>query len=157
MSSRIDVRLAPSRAAGLIAAAPWLSLAASGLALGLYGSIYWLVFCPAGLAGALWQFRASGLLANRDSVVRLQVSEGQLRAELADGRQFDASPASESRLFSGLALLKLRLHATTLRPPLVVLVCLAGPAGGNVGADSFRRLRVWLRLAPARRAPDSLA
>lgn len=157
MSSRIEVRLTPSRAAGLIAAAPWLTLAATALALAWYGPLYLLAFCPAGLAGALWQYRASGLLANADSVVRLLVSEGKLQAELADGRQFEASPASESRLFSGLALLKLRLHATTLKPPLVVLVCLTGPAGGNVGAESFRRLRVWLRLAPASSAPDSLA
>lgn len=157
MSSPIEVSLSPSRAAGLIAAAPWLVLFLTALVLAAYGPLYLLAFCPAALAGAIWQYRASGLLASPDSVVRLRVNDGRLQAELADGRKFDASPASESRLFSGLALLKLRLHATTLRPPLVVLVCLAGANGGNTGQDAFRRLRVWLRLSPATSTPDPTA
>lgn len=141
----------------MIAAAPWLVLSLAVLALAAYGPGYLLVFCALGLAGAWWQFHASGLLASRDSVVRLRVSGGRLQAELADGRCFEATAATESRLFSGLALLKLRLHTTKLRPPLVVLVSLAGPSRGNVDADAFRRLRVWLRLAPARAVPDAPA
>ncbi len=156
MFSPIDVRLTPSPAAGVIAATPWLALALAALVMALWGPVYLLALCPAGLAGALWQFRASGLLSNPDSVVRLRVRDGRLQAELADGRCFNAAPASESRLFSGLALLKLRLHATTLRPPLVVMVSLAGARGGNVEPEPFRRLRVWLRLAPARQAADSV-
>lgn len=138
----------------MIAATPWLVLALAALALALNGPLYLLLLCPAGFGGAVWQFRASGLLARPDSVVALQVVDGHLWAELADGRRFEARPASESRLFGGLALLKLRLAATTLRPPLTVLVQLSGASGGNVQPEAFRRLRVWLRLAPA---PDTAA
>ncbi|WP_404368835.1 hypothetical protein [Marinobacter sp.] len=153
MSSRIDVRLAASLPAGLIAASPWLMLALAAGTLGLAGNPWLLVFCPPAVLGAAWQVKASGLLQSPDSVVRLTVEEGQLRVYLADGRSLPASPTSDSRLFGELALLRLTLGRSTLKPPLVVLFSSSDTrrAFGNVPADSFRRLRVWLRLAsPAR-------
>ncbi|WP_166251571.1 hypothetical protein [Marinobacter salicampi] len=150
MSSRIDLTLEPCLGAGLIAAAPWLVLTVAAAALGsLQAPWLWLI-SPLALLGAGWQTAVSGLLRSPHSVVRLTVKEGFLQAQLADGRRFAALPASESRLFGGLGLLKLTLEGSTVKPPLVVIYAsgASGRLAGNVPADDCRRLRVWLRLAP---------
>jgi len=157
VSNRIDVRLYPSLSAGFIGAAPWLVLAGSALLIGLAGTPLLLWFCPAGLAGAIWQARASGLLASDDSVVQLSVADDQLFVRLRNGNQFQARANTESRLFGKLALLKLTLHDTMLRPPMVVIIALPAKSGTprNSEPAAFRRLRVWLRLSGSAQAgPD---
>lgn len=149
MSNRIDVPLQPAIGAGLIAAAPWLVLALAAAILADQGPALLWLFCPAGVLGALCQVRSSGLLTSPASITRLTVEDGQLHAHFADGRRFVARPASESRIFGQLALLKLKLDKTAgIQPSLVVLFNSGsmGAVSGNVRSDDFRRLRVWLKL-----------
>ena len=158
MSSRVNVRLYPSLSAGLIAATPWFIVAGSTLAIGLAGTPLLLWFGPVGLAGAVWQIRASGLLASDRSVVQLSVDDDQLFARLRNGEQFPARASKESRLFGKLALLKLTLHGTRLKPPMVVVITLPPRSGVplNSEPEAFRQLRVWLRLSgPAHTGPAS--
>lgn len=157
MSSRIDVRLYPSLSAGFIVSVPWLVLAGSALVIGLSGTPLLIGFCPAGVAGAIWQIRASGLLASAGSVVQLSIDDDQLFVRLRSGSQFQARVSAESRLFGKLALLKLALHDTTLKPPMVVIIALPPRSGAprNSEPEAFRQLRVWLKLSgPAYTGPD---
>ncbi|MEX0605432.1 MAG: hypothetical protein WD623_08695 [Marinobacter sp.] len=156
MSSQIDVRLYPSLSAGFIASSPWLALVISALLIGLTGPPLLLWFCPVGLAGALWQARASGLLASSDSVVQLSVDEDQLFARLRNGKQFRARASAESRVFGKMALLKLTLHDTTLKPPMIVIIALSPELrwSRNSNPEAFRQLRVWLRLSGPSRSRD---
>lgn len=149
MSSRIDVRLYPSLSAGLIVSAPWLVLTGSALVVGLTGTPLLLWFCPIGVAGAIWQTRASGLLAAAESVVQLSVDDDKLFVRLRNGSQFQARASTESRLFGKLALLKLALHDTILKPPMVVIIALPPRSGTprNSEPEAFRKLRVWLSLS----------
>ncbi|WP_152206165.1 hypothetical protein [Marinobacter changyiensis] len=149
MSSRIDVRLYPSLSAGFIVSTPWLVLAGSALVIGLAGMPLLMWFCPVGVAGAIWQFRASGLLASAGSVIQLSIDDDRLFVRLRNGRQFQANASTESRLFGNLALLKLALHDSTLKPPMVVIIALSPRSGAprNSEPEAFRQLRVWLRLS----------
>ncbi|MBS3803104.1 MAG: hypothetical protein KGY54_01025 [Oleiphilaceae bacterium] len=156
MSNPIDVSLQPTLGAGLIAAAPWMVVALAAAILGAQGSTLLWLFCPVGALGAWRQVRISGLLKSPGSITRLTVKDSRLHAHFADGRCFVAMPASESRIFGRLALLKLQLDkAARVQPPLVVLFNSGsmGAVSGNVHSDDFRRLRVWLKLGASEPRP----
>jgi hypothetical protein len=149
VSNRIDITLRPALAVGLIAASPWLVLAAASAILASDGpGLLWL-FLPTAALGALCQVRTSGLLRSPGSVTRLTVEDDRLTAHFADGRCFTARPASESRVFGQLAILKLQFEKLSGRRPSLVVLFNSGKMGsssGNVQLDDFRRLRVWLKL-----------
>lgn len=146
MPNRIDLALAPSTLAGLIAALPWCVLALAALALGwIQHPLLW-VFCPLAIVGGLCQFRTSGWLQRASSVCQLSVTAGGLCVHLKNGRRTTVRIAADSRLFARLAILKLTPVDTTVKPALVILVDPGFGLPANVDPVAFRRLRVWLRL-----------
>lgn len=105
------------------------------------------------LAGAFFQFRGTGKLAGKRAVTALQVSDGQLYAQLSHTRTVAMEVAGSSQLGARVALLKLRPVGTRLFPYSAILLTGTGPVRGNVPADEFRRLRVWLRLGQPKSSP----
>lgn len=146
MSSRTDAPLKPSAVAGLIAAAPWLLLAAFLSAAATTGKAPLLLAIPPALAGTFMQFRRCGLLRGRRAVTSLHLQDGLLSAQIGGGTPEIVAVAGASRLGARLALLKLRPAGTRSRAYTAILLTDAGPIRGNVPVDEFRRLRVWLRL-----------
>jgi len=146
VSSRIDVRLAPSLSAGALASLPWLALLTFTALAGLL-TLPALLFClPLIVAGVIWQARTSGLLRGRRAITGLQVEDDQLFAVTASGTPLAARIAPESRITARLALLKVSTNDTISRSRLVILVD-AGPYCCNVRGEDFRRLRAWIRLS----------
>ncbi len=159
MLNRIDLPLARSALAGLIAAFPWFTLALAALALGqLQHPLLWLL-CPLAVAGGLRQYRDSGWLQPASSVSKLSVNSDRLYAHLNDGRQLPVSVSGDSRLYARLAILKLTPTDTSVKSALVILVDPGLGLTANVDPVAFRRLRVWLRLASleAETGPDALS
>ena len=146
MSSRTDASLQPSAAAGLVAAAPWLLLAAFLSAAATAGKAPLLLAVPPVLAGAFTQFRRCGLLRGQRAITGLQLKDGLLCAQTGNGATEMVAVADASRLGARLALLKLRPAGTRSRAYTAILLADAGPIRGNVPVNEFRRLRVWLRL-----------
>lgn len=163
MSSRIEVTLRPSLAAGLIAATPWITLLGFLLVAAAQVSATLLVPVPLAIAGLAWQVRLTGLLAGPRAVTGLLVENGQLRTALGNGRRQAVTIAPESRLTGHLALLKVvpddtRLTRWPWQSRLVVIVH-AGQTGWpgklatNIEPEAFRQFRVWLRLGGGTRHP----
>ncbi|WP_372980756.1 hypothetical protein [Marinobacter sediminum] len=153
MSSRIELSLQPSLAAGLIASAPWLAMAGFILIAGTANKGLLLLGLIPTLAGALFQFRSTGLLSTKRAVTALQVLDGQLYAQLSHSRTTTMEIASVSQLGAHLALLKLRPVGTRLFPYSAILLTGNRFVRGNVPEDEFRRLRVWLRLGRSQPSP----
>ena len=136
-------------AAGLVAALPWITLLASALILGVFSAPLLLVLVPVGLAGGFFAVRQRGLLRSQHAIVRLTTRDSELWAERADGCEYQATVAGNSRLTGPLVLLQISPYDTTVksgfRPCTVVLL------GGkdyfsNTRNQPFREFRVWLRL-----------
>ncbi|AHI28775.1 hypothetical protein [Marinobacter similis] len=153
MSSRIELPLQPSLAAGLVASASWLAMACFILIAGTSNKGPLLLGLIPTLAGALFQFRSTGLLSTKRAVTALQVLDGQLYAQLGHSRTVAMEIASSSQLAPHLALLKLRPVGTRLFPYSAILLTGNGIVRGNVPEDEFRRLRVWLRLGRSQPNP----
>ncbi len=76
----------------------------------------------------------------------LLVDQEQMYAITGDNRRIPVSPASSSRIWSSLVLLKLHPSDTRSTPYTTILLAPLPGSQGNVAEDDFRRLRVWLRL-----------
>jgi len=146
VSSRTDLPLKPSAAAGLIAAAPWLILAAFLSAAAATGKTLLLLAIAPAFAGAFIHFRRSGWLRGQRAVTHLSIKDGLLTAKIGDRPPEVVDVTGASRLGTRLALLKLRPAGTKFRAYTAILLTGASPIRGNVPVDEFRRLRVWLRL-----------
>ncbi|WP_417566070.1 hypothetical protein [Marinobacter sp.] len=142
--------LSPSRLAGLLATTPWLVLLTFLVAAALAGKPWLLAASPLVLAGLLRQYRCHGLLRGRHSVSSLSVEQGQLYAATGDHRRVPVITSSASRIWSGLALLKLRPAGARFRSYTTILLAPSSGTNGNCPEDEFRRLRMWLRLGRAR-------
>ncbi|MCK7567682.1 hypothetical protein [Marinobacter xestospongiae] len=145
MSSRTELPLMPSRAAGTLAALPWLVLALVALALGLTQTAVLLVLLPLTLAGAAVAFRRQGLLLGRKAVHTLSLRQGQLWAEDGSQPPVAVTVSPESRISARLALLKLTPLTSRSGSKTLLLLDL-GPHCRNVPREPFRHLRTWLRL-----------
>lgn len=154
MSSRIELTLAPSLLVGLLAVLPWLLLLAFVTIAALAGKIWLLLATPIALWGAATQYRSNGLLLGAGSVKGLLIEHDKMYIRTGEHRQFEVLPMASSRIWSGLALLKLQPVGTRLRSYTAILLAPLPRAPGNVPAEDFRRLRVWLRLGRPRRSPD---
>jgi toxin CptA len=146
VSSRIELTLTPSLPVGVLAVLPWLLLLAFLLIAALAGKTWLLVAAPIALGGATLQYRSNGLLLGDSSVHGLLIEHGKMYAKTGDNRQVEVLPLAASRIWSGLALLKLRPAGTRSRSYTTILLAPSPGRPGNVSADDFRRLRVWLRL-----------
>ncbi|QSP96299.1 hypothetical protein LPB19_07950 [Marinobacter salinisoli] len=153
MFSRIEIPLAPSVPAGIIASLPWLAI--SIFLLGVGATRYpWLVAgVPLTLAGAAVVFRKTGLLQGKSAVTSLLLEQGQLYAQLGCGQREPVSPSPASRLGPHLTLLKLSAKDSTVRSYSAILIGSNPCCQGNVPGNEYRRLRVWLRLG--QQAPSS--
>ncbi|MBC7183537.1 MAG: hypothetical protein H5U30_08215 [Marinobacter sp.] len=150
MSSRIELTLSPSRLVGLLATIPWLALLIFLMAAALAGKQWLLAVAPVAVAGALRQYRSQGLLRGRHSMSRLFVEQDQLYAATGGERKVPVTAAATSRLWSGLALLKLRPAGTKFRSYSAILMAPSPGTEGNCPKEEFRRLRMWLRLGRSR-------
>ncbi|MDY6841148.1 MAG: hypothetical protein SV429_06515 [Pseudomonadota bacterium] len=146
MSSRIELTLTPSPLVGILAVLPWLLLLAFLVIAALAGKIWLLVAAPIALCSARLQYRSNGLLLGGGSVHGLLIEQGKMYAKTGDNRQVQVLPLASSRVWSGLALLKLRPVGARLQSYTTILLAPSPDRPGNVSADEFRRLRVWLRL-----------
>ncbi|MDF0751933.1 hypothetical protein NLU14_17015 [Marinobacter sp. 71-i] len=154
MSSRIELRLSPSHAVGLVCALPWLTLAVLVAALASeFGYGFLILFMPV-LAGAFFQYRRNGLLEGPNAVTGLRIENGRIYACFGSGSEHAVLVASESRMGSRFAVLKLRQSGTISITHPVVLVTFA-PWLCNTSPEASRRLRVWLRLGPSPGAKES--
>ncbi|WP_449286318.1 hypothetical protein [Marinobacter sp. PE14] len=151
MSSRIELTLTPSLLVGLLAVLPWLFLLAFLVMAVLAGKFWLLVTIPIALWGAALQYRSNGLLLGAGSVSGLLIEQDKLYARIGDNQQVEVIPLASSRIWSGLALLKLRPAGTRFRSYTSLLLAPIPGRSGNVPAEDFRRLRVWLRLGHTRR------
>ncbi|MDC0662619.1 hypothetical protein [Marinobacter sp. SS21] len=149
VSNRTELRLSPSLAAGLIAAAPWFALGLATLAMASQGPAALALLAPLALAGGLVQFHRCGLLRGRGAIVGLSLLGNELWAQLGDGRQLPVTPSPDSRLGGRLALVKVSSPAVRLWSRTLVLVHY-GDSCSNVEPEPFRQLRVWLRLRSPR-------
>jgi len=146
VSSRIELTLSPSVLVGLLAVLPWLLLTAFLVIAALAGTSWLLLATPVALGGAALQYRYNGLLLGKHSVNSLLIEHGKMYAKTGDSRQVQVLPLASSRIWSGLALLKLRPTGTRFRSYNTILLAPSSGRPGNVSKDDFRRLRVWLRL-----------
>ncbi|TYC59365.1 hypothetical protein FMN52_07635 [Marinobacter sp. BW6] len=146
MSSRIELTLTPSLLVGALAVLPWLLLLGFLLIAALAGKVWLLLAAPIALAGVTFQYRSNGLLLGDSSVHGLLIEQGKMYAKTGDNRQVQVLPQASSRIWSGLALLKLRPAGTRFQSYTTILLAPIPGRPGNVPADDFRRLRVWLRL-----------
>lgn len=146
MSSRIELKLAPSLLVGMVALLPWLLLITFLVITALAGKTAMLIAAPVALAGATLQYRGNGLLLGRRSVNGLLIEHNKMFATMGGGRQVQVFPLASSRIWSGLALLKLRPTDTSFCSYTTLLLAHRPGRPGNVSEDDFRRLKVWLRL-----------
>ncbi|WP_372998568.1 hypothetical protein [Marinobacter sp.] len=146
MSNRIELTLSPSLLVGTLAALPWLVLLAFLVMAALAGKSWLLAATPVALAGAALQYRCNGLLLGSRSVKSLLIEQGTLYANTGDNGKIPVHPEAASRIWAGLALLKLRPADTRLRGYNAILLAPSSGRPGNVPKEDFRRLRVWLRL-----------
>lgn len=146
MSSRIELRLAPSVSAGLIATLPWLALLAFLLTAANDHRSWLLLLVPVAAVGAVQHFRRFGLLRSRRSVTGLTLDDGRLLAIRPGRDAIPVEPCGTSRLGPTLTLLKLRPIGTRLGAYYLILLAPETWPGGNVCPEQFRKLRQWLRL-----------
>lgn len=146
MSSRIELTLTPSLLVGALAVLPWLLLLAFLFIAALAGKLWLLTAAPIALGLAALQYRSNGLLRGGGSINGLVVEDGELYVKTGDNRQVQVRPSASSRVWAGLALLKLRPTGTRFRSYNTILLAPSSGRPGNVSKDDFRRLRVWLRL-----------
>ncbi|SFR74967.1 hypothetical protein SAMN05216203_2749 [Marinobacter daqiaonensis] len=150
MYSRIELTLAASPRAGLVAAGPWLLLLAAAVALAAAVHPMILVTVPVLISGGISRWRRCGSQRHPQAVIKLTVNQKNLFATLADGRELQVSVASDSRV--GGEWLVLTLRAVEPRQDLPVVLA-PGPGPGNADTTALRRLRVWLRLMPDAATP----
>ncbi|HEY9119727.1 MAG TPA: hypothetical protein VIN33_08210 [Marinobacter sp.] len=151
MSSRIDLRISPSHPVAFLCALPWLLLTALAALMVTTHGPAWLLLSPLPFAGAIIQYRRSGLLSGPNSVIGLRVENQHLYARLGSGSEVLVLPSGESRVSAGLTVLKLRRTGSISSTYPVVLVALT-PRLCNTSPEAFRQLRVWLRLGPSANA-----
>lgn len=148
MSSRTDLPLRPSHVVGLLCILPWFLMLAFVLLLARdFGHALLALAVPV-LAGAVFQYRRTGLLRGRNAVVGLRIDSGRLHACLGNGSVQAVLTADESRVGARFALLKLHSTGSISGTYSVVLIA-AGPGLCNTAPEEFRRLRAWLRLGPS--------
>ncbi len=153
MSSRIDLTLSPSVAAGCLAAIPWLVASALVLIAAAAGKSWLYALAPLTLAGAVLQYRLNGLLIGPSAVLGLYLENNTLYARLGSGQAEAVSACRSSRLSAKLALLKLQPVASKSSSYPVVI--LSGQRiAGNLPEEQFRRLRLWLRLGRTQQSFD---
>ncbi|MBU2954125.1 hypothetical protein [Marinobacter sp. F3R08] len=147
MSNRIELALAPSPLVGILAVFPWLLLLAFLAVAAMAGKIWLLIAAPIALCGATFQYRSNGLLLGNGALNGLLIEHGKMYAKTPDNRQIHVIPLASSRIWSGLAVLKLRTADTNIRSYTTILLAPSPGGPGNVPPEEFRRLRVWLRLS----------
>ena len=150
MYNRIDLSLSPSRAAGLLAAGPWLLLSLAVLIATGYVSAWVALAMPMTLAGALDRWRRFGALSHPRAVIRLVAMGQRLFVTRADHNTTEMRPLPESRLSGRFLYLALEDLQGGDRDQAVLIPL---TAGGNAPPEALRRLRTWLRLMPAVPAP----
>jgi toxin CptA len=131
-----------------LCALPWLLLTALAVLLASNHGLALLALTAPAFAGAVFQYRRSGLLSGPEAVLCLRVENQQLYARLGSGSEYAVIPADESRLGSRFAALKLRRIGSISGTYPVVLVAFT-PWLCNTSPEAFRQLRVWLRLGPS--------
>ncbi|MBZ2167300.1 hypothetical protein [Marinobacter sp. F4216] len=146
MFNRIELPLRPSILSGVVAALPWLAIAAFLIVVGYTRIPWFLGAVPAALCGAWIYFRRMGQLKGKTAVTSLLLEQGQLYAQLDSGERKPVSPSPASRLGRRLSLLKLRANDSTVRAYSAILIDGGTICHGNVPGNEYRRLRVWLRL-----------
>jgi|AZIH01.1.fsa_nt_gi toxin CptA len=129
-----------------MATLPWLALVAFLIVAALADNVWMLAAIPVALTGALLQYRNNGLLKGCRCVKDLSVEQDQLYARTGDNLRVPVDAMPASRVWSGLALLKLRPADTRYRTYTTILLTSSLDRPGNVAEEEFRRLRMWLRL-----------
>lgn len=147
MSNRIDLQISPSHPVAFLCALPWLALAALVALITSNHGLAMSAFVIALFSGAIFQYRRNGLLTGANAVTGLRVENQQLYARLRSGSDIAVVAAGESRLSAGVAILKLRYTGSISKTYPVVLVALTSGLC-NTSPETFRQLRVWLRLGP---------
>lgn len=128
-----------------LCALPWLLLTALVALVSGAHNLFLLALVAITLSGAIFQYRRNGLLAGPDAVTGLRIENQHLYARLRSGLEVAVTPAGESRVSAGVAILKLQRTGSISGTYPVVLVALT-PRLCNTSAEAFRQLRVWLRL-----------
>jgi toxin CptA len=146
VSSRIELTLTPSLLVGVLAVLPWLLLLVFLFIAVLAGKTWLVAAAPIALYLGTLQYRSNGLLRGGRSVNGLLIEHGKMYLKTGDKRQVEVFPSASSRVWAGLALLKLRPAGTRFQSYTTILLAPSSGRPGNVSADDFRRLRVWLRL-----------
>jgi len=153
VSSRIELTLRPSRAAGLLGTLPWLLLAAFLITGAAGGHVLLLAVLPLAIAGATISYRRLGQLAGAGAVTALTLKDNQLTVH-TNRHSTPVVVAGSSRLGAHLAHLKLRVPGTRFRVYHVVLLAPGHSYRGNVCPEAFRSLRQWLRLGQPEPQPE---
>lgn len=148
MSSRIDLPISPSHPVAILCALPWLLLTALVALLASDHGLVLLLLIKLTLVGAIFQYRRNGLLAGAHAVIGLRMENQQLYARLVSGSEVAVLPSDESRVSARFAILKLRRQGSISTTYPVVLAALT-PGLCNTSPETFRQLRVWLRLGPS--------
>ena len=145
MSSRINLAFRPSTSAAVLAALPWLVLAAFVVATA-FASSFWLL--PL-LIPVVWkagtQVRRLGYLIGPEAVIGLALDPDRHRCRLADGRELVVQIHSSSLLTSSVVALKLDAGGAMSITLFVWVVGPIGPFPANADPQEIRRLRMWLR------------
>ena len=151
MSSPIELRLAPSAIAGLLAILPWLVLAGFVLAASASGWPVLLLSLPVVIGFAWRSYQRQGLLQGANAVVALKVGSQGLACRCADGEELPVTVDSASSLGASFLALKLRAPVDTSGTLFTLIISGPGPWANASQAD-VRRLTTWLRLGQARSA-----
>jgi toxin CptA len=145
VSSRIELSLSPSRAAGVLAALPWLILMVFSSVAAPASSLWLLLMLVPAAILAVRQFRRCGLLRGAGAVVALQADADNLTCRIAGGETRSVRICSSSSLGASFLALKLRPADTTSGTMFVLVLGASSLFGANAPETDFRRLRMWLR------------
>lgn len=127
----------------------WLLLALTLVQAAIDTSPWLVVALPVIAFAATRSVFRHAYLTGRNTIHALYVDREKLLAATTSGHRPEVHVSDNSRLFSHLALLKLTSANSTEETYTVILI--DTPLVRNVDSDDFRRLRVWLRFALARR------
>lgn len=153
MSSRIELSLSPSPAAGVLSSLPWLALAAFTAVAALDTSLWLLPLLVPEAILAFRQFRRCGLLQGPGAVVGLHADADNLTCQLADGQSRAVKVCGASSLGANILALKLRQSDTRSGSMFVLILGNSALYSANAPEAGFRRLRMWLRAGQPVKAP----
>jgi toxin CptA len=145
VSSRINLTFRPSVSAALLAALPWLVLAAFVLVAGFAGSPWLLLaLIPIGWR-TVTEVQRLGFLTGPRAIIALKLEPDRHCCLLADGRELNVQIHRNTLLTSSVLALKLDVGGATSDNLFVWVVGPIGPFRANADPQEIRRLRMWLR------------